>query len=139
MYPNALPPMVLVSASVGCFQGVPGILGPVNRHEELLHVPIHPALAHLISLDFDEGVMPALRAHAKTRRSQRARESPRSRFRLRLRETDAREEVVGRGEHLRRRSMTAIEVPHCRMSFGRSEALGRRRRLAFVQDVLHPF
>jgi len=51
--------------------GLPVLL-PVELDEEALHVPIEPALPHLVGLDLDEGVVPALGAHRQAKRAKRA-------------------------------------------------------------------
>src|SRR5947209_17109221 len=109
----------------------------MNRHEELLDVSIHAALAHLVGLDLDECVVPAFSTHTQLRQAERAGEGASPRLGFDLREAYAWKERIGSGEDLRRRSMAAIEVPHS--LFVRQTDYSRRRRRTLIHHLLHPF
>src|SRR5690242_1028699 len=107
-----------------------------ESRRRLLHVAIHSALAHLIVLDLDEGVVPAFGANGEARDAERARKGARSRCCRRLSQADAREEGVGGGKHLRRWPVTTIEVPH--QVIVRPKQRSWRRRWTLVEHLLHP-
>ena len=53
-------------------QLVLGVFVAMEGVEKLLHVPVHPALAHLVRVDLDERVVPALGLHGQLERTERA-------------------------------------------------------------------
>src|SRR5262245_41194730 len=74
---RAVPLFLLPSPSIRGLECVSRVFGPVQGHEELLHIPIHAALAHLVGLDLDERVVSALGLRGNSQGSQRARECSR--------------------------------------------------------------
>src|ERR1043166_924915 len=90
-------------SSVGRFELVPWLLGPVQRHEESLHIPVEAAFAHLIGFGLDEGVVAAFGAGADAHRAERPAEGPRPRRSALLAQPDSWEEIVGAIEDARRR------------------------------------
>src|SRR5438270_11546446 len=84
----------------------------MQMHEEALHVAVHATLPHLIRVDLDEGVVPALGLDAQLERAEWTGEGARPGRRSRDREAHVGKEGVRGAEHVRRIGMTAIEVAH---------------------------
>src|SRR5688572_27318830 len=80
--PYALPSSTrFVGPSVSRRQLVGRFRLTMDANEESLHVPIEPALPHLVGLDLDERVMAALRTHRHLHRAELTRIDPGSRRR----------------------------------------------------------
>src|SRR4029079_3999320 len=98
------------SPSIARRQNVGGIFGTVQRQEKFLDVPVETTLAHLIGVDLDERVVPALSVCEKLERAECAGVGACPRGGHVLRETDAREKGVGRDKDVGGRNVTAIEM-----------------------------
>ena len=98
------------------------IFGSVKRHEELLHVPIHAAFAHLIRIDLHERVVSAFRSSAELERAEWSGVGARSRGRRVLFLADAREKLIGFQEDFCGRQMASVEVSHYGVFEGRSSS-----------------
>src|ERR687896_2167214 len=92
--PDARPVTRFFSPLVGGRQLVRGIGQAMHANEESLHVAIEPALANLIGIDLDEGVMTSLWLHDDLRRAELAAERARPLSRGLSREAERRKELV---------------------------------------------
>src|SRR5262249_10621556 len=100
------------ATSVRRFERVRRVVRAVQLDEEPLDVPVHSTLPHLVGLDLDEGVVAAFGARPELHDAEGAGEGARPWRGRDLRETEVRKEPVRGGEHLCRRLVAAIEVPH---------------------------
>src|SRR5688500_16582736 len=91
---------------------VRGIRLAMHLNEEPLHVPVEAALAHLVRLDFYEGVMSPFRSDGELHRTERPGERARARAGRRGGQADGREELVGRRDDVGRNEMRAMKVAH---------------------------
>src|SRR3954466_15766579 len=93
-------------------QLVGGIVGLVQTDEEFFHVAIHAALAHLIRVGLDEGVMSAFGLYRQLEGAKRAGIRSRAGGGGVLGQADARKKLIRRRENVGGREMRAIEMAH---------------------------
>src|SRR5690606_17488469 len=100
--------------SVRRVRHVPGVECLVEAHEELLHVPVQAALAHLVRLRLHEGVVPALGLHEQRQAAKLAGEAAGACLTSGAGHTQRGEEAVRDREHLVRRQLRSMEMLHVR-------------------------
>src|SRR5690606_22207557 len=100
--------------SVSCVEQMPGVRRLVEPDEELLDVPVHAALSHLVGASLHEGVVAALGADQQREAPELARVAAAPRLTSRARQAERGEEPVGDGQDLVRRELRAMEVLHGR-------------------------
>src|SRR5215470_9989826 len=109
-------------------QRMRGIFVSMQSDEELLHVPIHATLTHLIGFDLHERVVSAFGPHRQLECAEWSGERPSARGGRGLRQPDRWKKLIRLDQHLGRCELSAVEVSHALRSLGGS----------FVEDVLHP-
>src|SRR4051812_39137307 len=81
-------------------------------HEELLHVAIEAALAHLVRAHLDEGVVTTLHLHGQPERAERPGESTHPRCTRRRCEPEFAEKGIRNPQYGIRRDVCAMKVLH---------------------------
>jgi hypothetical protein len=118
----------------------------MKSHEEPLHIAIHAALAHLIRFGLDEGVVTTFGFDRKLECAEWTRVCARFWRRRLLRETNVREELIGRREDVGQCQLATIEMSNQGIAEGRSlmtsciqsmrssgRSESRRKRIATAQ------
>src|SRR5690348_2162891 len=95
---------------VGCLEPVPRISRAMHRDEVALHVAIEPALADLVGLDLDEGVVPTFGSHPHLHDAERPLVGAAPLTRHRAHESELPEEFIRQSQRLGGRELRAMKV-----------------------------